>query len=107
MERLKKHWGLTSNWQIIVIIFVFSVTGSSAVYLAKPILDAFDLNREHFGSAFWFGGFCYYLFRILLIFPLYQLLLVFFGWLFGQFKFFWNFEKKMIKRLGFGKLLNE
>ncbi|MGA0828911.1 MAG: DUF6787 family protein, partial [Flavobacteriaceae bacterium] len=42
----------------------------------------------------------YWPLRIGLIFPLYQLLLVFFGALFGQFRFFWNFEKKMLRRLG-------
>ena len=32
--------------------------------------------------------------RLLLIFPIYQVLLVWIGFLFGQFKFFWAFEKK-------------
>jgi hypothetical protein len=30
------------------------------------------------------------------------MLLVVFGWVFGQFTFFWGFEKKMLKRLGLG-----
>lgn len=107
MEKLKKHWGIDSNLQILIIIFVFSITGSSAVYLVKPVLEILGLSREHFGPSFWFGGFWYYIFRILFIFPIYQLLLVFFGWLLGQFSFFWNFEKKMLRRLGLGKLLND
>jgi hypothetical protein len=41
-----------------------------------------------------------------LIFPIYQVLLVFFGFIFGQFKFFWNFEKKMLSRMGLGFLFN-
>jgi hypothetical protein len=28
-----------------------------------------------------------------------------FGWLFGQFNFFWEFEKKMLKRFGLGKMI--
>uniref|UniRef100_UPI00325FA988 DUF6787 family protein n=1 Tax=Gelidibacter japonicus TaxID=1962232 RepID=UPI00325FA988 len=36
----------------------------------------------------------------------YQIMLIFFGWLFGQFKFFWEFEKKMFSRFGFKKFLN-
>lgn len=106
MEKLKKRWGINSNWQILVIIFVFSITGSASVYLGRPVLEVLGLSRAHFEPSFWFGGFCYYFFRILLIFPLYQVLLVFFGWLLGQFNFFWNFEKKMLKRLGLGKLVN-
>jgi hypothetical protein len=40
--------------------------------------------------------------RLILIFPIYQVLLVVIGFLFGQFKFFWAFEKKMLKRMGLG-----
>lgn len=105
MEKLKKRWGITSNWQIVIILFVFAITGSSSVYVAKPVLGFLELSREHFDSSFWFGGFSYYFLRILLIFPIYQVLLIFFGWACGQFNFFWNFEKKMLKRMGLGKLV--
>jgi hypothetical protein len=40
--------------------------------------------------------------RLVLIFPIYQVLLVFIGAIFGQFSFFWNFEKKMLVRLKLG-----
>ena len=39
--------------------------------------------------------------RVLIIFPIYQVLIVIMGALFGQFNFFWSFEKKMLYRLGF------
>ncbi|WP_291867484.1 DUF6787 family protein [Maribacter sp.] len=104
MEKLKQRWGVDSNFQIILILIVFSVTGSAAVFLAKPILNSIGLVRESF-SENWWGGIIYVTLRILVIFPIYQVLLVVFGWLFGQFKFFWNFEKKMIHRLGLGFLL--
>ena len=38
----------------------------------------------------------YWLIRILLIFPLYQILLIIVGTLFGEFKYFWAIEKKDI-----------
>lgn len=104
MEKLKKRWGLESNWQILVILLVFSVTGSSSVYLAAPLLDYLELDRDRFEPSFLFGGLAYYSLRVLLIFPIYQVLLVGFGWLFGQFRFFWNLEKKMLKRIGFAKI---
>jgi len=103
MEKLKQRWGIDSNFAIIIILIVFSVTGSSAVFLAKPILNSIGLVRDSFSEAWW-GGFIYYTLRILIIFPIYQILLVAFGWLFGQFKFFWNFEKKMLSRFGLGFL---
>lgn len=106
MEKLKKRWGINSNWQIILIIIVFGITGSSSLYVAKPLLEVLGLARNNFSADFWWGGFGYYSLRILLIFPIYHVLLVSFGWLFGQFKFFWNIEKKMLSRLGLARYLS-
>ena len=39
--------------------------------------------------------------RLIIVFPVYQVLILIIGFLFGQFKFFWAFEKKMLVRLGF------
>ena len=99
MEKLKKHWGIDSNWQILVILIVFAITGSSSAKLAGPLVEFFGLHQE---NSHWF---VYWSLRLLLIFPIYQVLLVSFGWLFGQFQFFWAFEKKMLSRLGMAKLL--
>ncbi len=99
MEKLKKRWGIDSNFQIVIIFIVFAVTGSTAAKLAAPITEFIGLGQET--TSTWL----YWTVRILLIFPIYQVLLVAFGWLFGQFRFFWNFEKKMINRLGLGFLL--
>lgn len=106
MKKLKKHWGIDSNFQIIIILIVFSITGSASLFVGKPILDFFELSRESFNEGFW-GGFFYYSLRILIIFPIYQILLVCIGFVFGQFKFFWKFEKKMLSRLGFGFLFTK
>ncbi len=103
MEKLKQRWGIDSNFQIIVICIVFAITGSSSVYVAKPFLQWIGLSKAAFPDGI-LGGFLYWTLRILLIFPFYQVLLVVYGWLFGQFKFFWNFEKKMLSRMGLGFL---
>ena len=99
MEKLKQRWGIESNWQIAIIFIVFAVTGSTASYIGKPILAYLNITPETFNS------FAYWTIRILILFVMYQFLLVLFGWLFGQHKFFWNFEKKMIRRLGLGRFL--
>ncbi|MRH99299.1 diacylglyceryl transferase [Kriegella sp. EG-1] len=106
MEKLKERWGISSNFQLIIIFIVFAITGSSSVYIAKPFLEWIGMNREAFPSSA-LGGTLYWILRILLIFPFYQILLVVFGWLFGQFKFFWAFEKKMLSRMGLGFLFNK
>lgn len=36
---------------------------------------------------------------LLVVFPSYQLLFLFFGFVMGQFEFVWNFEKKSLSRL--------
>ena len=95
MNKLKEKWGITSNYQIIIILLVFSITGSVAVWIAKPVLNLVGLDKEVVSPwLFW-------PIRIFIIFPIYQILIVIIGTLFGQFKFFWGFEKKMLTRLGF------
>ena len=98
MEKLKAKWGLTSNFQIIIILIVFAINGSFAAWAAKPITQFFDLSPDNMNT------YVYWTLRILLIFPVYQLTLPLVGFIFGQFRFFWKFEKQFLKRLGLGFL---
>ncbi|MFL5729346.1 MAG: DUF6787 family protein [Cytophagaceae bacterium] len=91
LEKLKQRWGIKSYWQMAVIFIVFGVTGSSSVSVGRTILELVGIDNST-------PGWIYWPLRILLVFPAYQVLLVFFGWLFGQFDFFWAFEKKMLSR---------
>ncbi len=99
MNKLKERWNIDSNWQVIAIIVVFAVTGSTASLIGKPILAYLNISPETFTTL------GYWVVRIILLFIMYQFLLVCFGWLFGQFEFFWNFEKKMIRRLGLKRFI--
>ncbi len=72
LESLKKRWGIDSNFQLFVIFIVFGTTGSMSVKLGLPVLEYFDVTKDRFGSG------VYLILRILLIFPLYQVLLLFF-----------------------------
>jgi hypothetical protein len=102
MDKLKKRWGLTSNFQIILILIVFSINGSFAAYIAKPLTEFIGLNYETT------NGWIFWPLRILLIFLIYQITLPIVGFFFGQFKFFWNFfTKKMLLRMGFKRFFNE
>lgn len=100
MEKLKQRWGIEHNWQIAVIFIVFAITGSTASIIGKPILAFLNITPESFTTV------GYWIIRIILLFIMYQILLVSFGWIFGQHKFFWNFEKKMLRRFGFFKEKN-
>ena len=95
MNRIKKKWGITSNYQIMVILLVFSITGSIAVVITNPVLKLIGLDK------YLLSPWIFWPIRIFIIFPIYQVLIVVIGALFGQFKFFWAFEKKMLVRFGF------
>jgi len=99
-KKLKEKWDVKSNFQFLIIFIVFGITGSSSVVLAKPIMEVLGILPVYFEDIF-LGNVVYWMLRILVIFPVYQILLLLFGTLFFQFKFFWNFEKKILSRMGF------
>jgi hypothetical protein len=101
MEKLKQRWGLTSNFQVLLIIIVFSINGSFAAWVARPVTEFIGLSHETTNPwLFWPV-------RILLVFVIYQITLPLVGFCFGQFNFFWNFAKKMLSRIGLKRFLNE
>jgi hypothetical protein len=98
---LETKWNISYRWELIAIFIVFAVTGSTAARISSPILSFLGLDIDT--TTLW----VYWLLKILLIFPVYQLLLIIVGWTFGQFNFFWEFEKKMLRRMGFSRLLKK
>lgn len=96
MERLKQRWGLTSNFQVLIVLIVFAITGSTAAYIAKPILSFLGIHRAAFNP------FLYWILYIIIILPIYKVILICVGTIFGQRKFFVNFVIKMLKNMGLG-----
>ena len=78
--------------QLIIIFIVFGITGSLSVVLGKYVL----INI--FGESFLNNDY-YWLLRLILIFPIYQILLIIVGALFGQFRYFWEIEKKILIKM--------
>ena len=105
-DRLKAKWGIVSNKQLLIVFIVFGLTGSSSVKVARPFLDYIGLYPDAFGDLF-LGSFLYWIIRLFVIFPLYQVLLILFGAVFFQFSFFWEFEKKILRRMGFKRFFPE
>jgi len=95
MKKLKEKWGITSNLQIIIILLVFSLTGSLSLKLSGFVLAFLGIIKSDL------SGWLYWPLNIITTFVLYQILLVSIGTLFGQHKFFCAMEKKMLSRLGF------
>ncbi len=92
LNRLMKKWGLKSLFQVVIILIVFSITGMTVV-LVRPLV--FNLLNYNAQTPFWIKTVTY----ILLIFPMYQVLILVYGALLGQFSFFWNKEKKLFSAL--------
>lgn len=89
IEKLKNRWGVKNGWQVLVILLVFACTGFTVMYTKRWVSHWLRIESTW---AIW-------LFNILVILPLYQVILLVYGWLFGQFAFFWAFEQKMFRRL--------
>ena len=83
---MKARWGV-STWGVIAILLAFSLAGSSVLRLTGPILD-FVLPEDTPKWLWWTA-------RIVIIVPVYQVLLLMFGTVLGQFRFFWEKERKM------------
>lgn len=91
LEKLRERWKLKSIRQVIVVLIVFACTGFTVVYLKQPVLRFLGGDPPFTATA----TVLYYVF----ILPVYNIILLAYGFLFGQFAFFWEFEKKFVKRL--------
>lgn len=98
-KKLENKWIVTYKWEMIRIFIVFAITGSSSAMISKPIMIAIGITKENLNPI------VYWALYIIIGLVFYQLLLVFFGWLFGQFQFFWEFEKKMLQKMGFKRFV--
>ena len=98
-KKLQDRWGLTSVRQVVVVLIVFALTGTTIARINQPLGEWLGITKE---SATWLR----WGFSIVIILPLYQVVLLVYGFIFGQFKFFWEFEKKMLRRFGLGRFLD-
>ena len=104
-NRLKDKWEISSNRQFWIIFIVFGLTGSSSVKVARPFLDYIGLTPTAFESL-----------------PLGCHLLVptncgniphissITAWVWRTFlsiQLFWEFEKKIYRRMGLKRFFPE
>lgn len=92
IKKLQDKWGLESLWQVVIVLIVFACTGFTIVLIKAPIINFITGG----GEKQWWMTVIYFL----LILPIYNIFLLFYGFLFGQFAFFWKYEKKVLKRFG-------
>lgn len=92
-KRLKKHWE-ADNKKLFLILLTFTITGSLTAWLSNRI-PAW-LLMEKFSLAWWLSKIAVFIFG-------YQVLILIIGYCLGQFPFFWNYEKKILRAFGFLK----
>ena len=90
-KRLQERWNVGSVFQVIIILIVFACTGFTVLFLKRPLFSYLYQG----GDIPWWATVLYYV----LILPVYNVILLFYGFVFGQFRFFWNFEKRFFSRL--------
>ncbi|MEY2924153.1 MAG: hypothetical protein RLZZ337_701 [Bacteroidota bacterium] len=93
-EILKNKWGIESDRRMIWIFIIFAITGSSIVFVRKPI-QIWLFNEEHFWSLDWYKM----IVITLLVYVVYQIHLIVIGTVLGEHSFFKQFLLKMNKRL--------
>lgn len=98
-KRLEKKWIVDYKWEMIRIFTVFAITGSSSVFVSKPIMKVIGITKENLNV------FVYWLLYIIIGLIFYQILLITIAWIFGQYEFFKGFLKRLVKRIGLGRLI--
>ena len=91
IQNLIKKFNAKSKVHLLVIFFVFGLSGSFSLWISSPVMEALDLKNILNNYPL------YLLFRVLIIIPIYQLLLIVIASIFGEFQYFWKFERKFLK----------
>ena len=93
LEKLVDKFEANSIWHLFMIFIIFALSGSGSLFISSPILIVLGLDKL-------IKFYPLYIFvRIILIIPIYQFILIIIASLFGEFDYFWKFEKKFLQRL--------
>jgi hypothetical protein len=91
-ENLKKKWKV-DNKQMVLILCTFAVTGTLTAYISRSITSWVGFTDD----TFWVWKF---LLRLSILLFGYQIIILIVSFFFGQFRFFWNYEKKILQWMG-------
>ena len=92
MEKLKNKWDIQSDKDFWLIMLTFSLAGMSLLSIRKVVFPLIGIKAA---TPLWIKILVY----IPLFPPIYQLGLLFFGFCLGQFPFFWEKEKRLVRFL--------
>ncbi|HLO80818.1 MAG TPA: DUF6787 family protein [Chitinophagaceae bacterium] len=86
-EKLKAKWKVNGT-QFFLIMCTFAVTGTLTAYISRYITNWVGFNDQ----TFWVLKF---LLRLVVLIFGYQVIILVVSFFFGQFPFFWAYEKKI------------
>ena len=93
IQNLIKKFKAKSKVHLLVIFIIFGLSGSFSLWISSHIMSALDLKNI-------LNNYPLYIFlRFLIIIPIYQLILIVIATIFGEFNYFWRFEKQFLKRM--------
>jgi formyltetrahydrofolate-dependent phosphoribosylglycinamide formyltransferase len=94
-KKLQQKWKV-GGIQLILILCTFAVTGSLTAFISERITTwvGFDENTLFAWKI---------LLRLCILIFGYQFIILAVSFFFGQFSFFWNYEKKILTKMGFIK----
>ena len=93
VERMKKRWGVGPGG-VVAILVAFSLAGLTTVRLKGPVMGLIFPGAE--------SGWWQWAVYLVVMLPVYQVLLLGYGTLLGQFDFFWS-KLKAVGRLVSGR----
>ena len=91
LQNLQDRWKVKNAFHVVLILVVFACTGFTVLFIKRPLF------------AWWFPDGSVPVWMMIaywiLILPVYNVFLLGYGFVFGQFHFFWNFEKRFFNRI--------
>jgi len=91
LQALQDRWKVKNGFQVVLILLVFACTGFTVLFIKRPLFAWWFPDGDIPTSmriAYW-----------IIILPVYNVFLLCYGFVFGQFDFFWNFEKRFFNRI--------
>ncbi len=93
IENFYSRMEIISHKHFIIIMVVFAITGSLALFFTIQILSLINLKELVSPIIFW-------PLRVIILFIIYQITLILVAIPFGEFRYFLKFVSKFLSRLG-------
>ena len=91
ISQLIKFFGVKNNLQLIFVFIIFSISGILSLYISDLVTNIL--------FNFLSNNFILITLRVILLFLIYQIVLILVSIPFGQFRYFIYYEKKLINRV--------